>query len=110
VSTRRSPWSSRILEVLGDGAWHDREELLRAAMAVVPPGVAFRRGERDRIRWAERNLGAGPHPRTRGGRAEAIVRGRRQIASTTLGGLMWRGRVERVGEQVRLVRGEAVAS
>lgn len=83
-----SVWTRAIIDVLADGAWHDREELLAAAAAVVPPGVAARRAEQDR-----RERSGAPH-RTRG-HDQVVAIGARSVARGSLKGLDRSGTVER---------------
>ena len=52
MPTQRSPWMVKIHELLADGAWHDRETLVDAAMPLVPPGKAARQATYDRARLA----------------------------------------------------------
>lgn len=39
----------RAEELLSDGEWHSYEKTLRAMIKVVPPGIAMRRNEQDRV-------------------------------------------------------------
>lgn len=50
MGTPASPWATKVLERLADGEWHTLDELADHAVAAVPPGVAFRAGERNRRR------------------------------------------------------------
>lgn len=98
MSPPLAPWSRRILDLLADGAWHDRDEILEAAAAMVPPGKAFRRGEHvRRCQLANRD-----QPRTRGGRDTAISTGRRTYARDALHSMIAVGRVIRDGNKVRV--------
>jgi hypothetical protein len=99
VSPPLAPWSRRILELLADGAWHDREELITAAMATVPPGMAFRRGEI--LRRCQ--LANPDQPRSRGGRDTAIATGRRTYARDAIHSMIGVGRIIRDGNKVRAV-------
>lgn len=45
----------KALEVLGDGEWKDYRAVVREVAAAVPPGVANRRAERQRVRSNARN-------------------------------------------------------
>lgn len=67
-------WALKVLDELADRQWHLLEEVLAAAAATVPPGIAYRRGETNRI-----NCG-GPGQRTRGDAATAIATGARNKA------------------------------
>jgi WhiB family redox-sensing transcriptional regulator len=53
-----------VHRLLADGEWHDREQLLDQMARAVPPGKAFRVGERRRT--ATRRRPNGPGPRVRG--------------------------------------------
>lgn len=52
--------TERAYEMLADGKWHDREELVRTLMSTIPPGEAWRENERirlgERMRSAQRRL------------------------------------------------------
>jgi hypothetical protein len=37
----RPPWTAKMLEVLGDGEWHDIAKVVRAATPLVPPQAAL---------------------------------------------------------------------
>lgn len=45
---RRSPVLSKALEILSDGEWHDREEVIREVQKLVTPGIAYRHMEEAR--------------------------------------------------------------
>ena len=45
----------RAYELAGDGEWHDFEDLLRELAKMVPPGIAMRRSEYDRMRAARKS-------------------------------------------------------
>lgn len=85
------PWTRKITELLADGEWHDREQVLAIGAAAVPPGIAFRRGELDRAR--KRPLG--PGPRVRGDRATSIATGARTIVQRTIDNQVRQGLIER---------------
>lgn len=38
-----------LLEYLRDGRWHEREEVMSAALHITPPGLAYRKAESRRI-------------------------------------------------------------
>jgi diadenosine tetraphosphatase ApaH/serine/threonine PP2A family protein phosphatase len=84
----RSPARQAIDQVLADGNWHTRDELLEAAAAKVPPGQAWRTGETDRRR-------TNPGQRTRGDDHTAIVSGARMAADDVLRGMARIGTIER---------------
>jgi hypothetical protein len=60
MGRRPTEWRLRVLEILADGQWHDREPVVLDAMRLVPPGKAFRRGEqyRERVSTGERKRGS----------------------------------------------------
>jgi hypothetical protein len=93
MSVPRSPASTRILELLADGHWHDREEIIAAAL--LPPGRAWRSAERLRLR------GRAISPRTHGTRDTAIASGRRTYGRDTLWTLISHGHVILQGDKVR---------
>ena len=84
-----SPWTARVLDVLADGEWHTRAELLAAAMPLVPPGKAYRMGEWRRLRSSS------PGPRRRGDDDVSVAAGAREIVGKVLCGLVADGRIER---------------
>lgn len=83
---RLRPWTAAALAVLDDGGWHPREDVLRAGMRAVPPGVAFRDGEKDRNRANRRPNG--PGPRITGTNETSIDVGARNIVRDCIGGLL----------------------
>lgn len=82
-----TPWGKAIDDVLEDGEWHTRDELIAAGAAAVPPGVAYREGER-------RRMLDGPPIRTRGDQADAVAAGARNRAIDTLRSRVRFGTVE----------------
>lgn len=85
----RSPARQAIDAVLADGQWHTRDELLQAAAAKVPPGQAWRTGERQRIK------GSNPgRRRTRGDDHTAVAAGRHLIAKKAIYAGVHRGTIE----------------
>lgn len=89
-------WGAAIDLVLADGGWHHRDEILAAAVAVVPPGKAYRDGERLRLHKAGRAT-----PRTRGDQAVAVAAGARSLARQALRSRVRHGTVERDGDRFR---------
>lgn len=82
--------------VLADGDWHPIEDVVAAGIATVPPGVAYRQGERRR-----REHHGVPAERRKGGTNTAIDAGaRRQVRDLVLSRVR-RGTIERQGEQIR---------
>ena len=96
VPTPRSPQLVKILEVLDDGAWHHRDEILAAAAAVIPPGVAYRAAEKRR-----RERPGAPPQRTRGDTDAVISSGARSLARDALLENARRGLLERQGDWYR---------
>ena len=94
--SKRAPWTRRIAEYLSDGEWHDRETVLAVGAAAVPPGRAYREGER--MRQIQREE---PGARKRGTRETAIATGARTLARQALQGLTGRGAVIVKDGQVR---------
>lgn len=85
----RSPARQAIDAVLADGNWHTRDELLRAAAAKVPPGQAWRTGERQRIK------GSNPgRRRTRGDDHTTVAAGAHRAAAGLLKSAVHRGAIE----------------
>ena len=64
MGTPRSPWMVKVYELLADGAWHDRETVVVAAMPLVPPGKAARTAvdNRDRMAATRRQQGVPVNP------------------------------------------------
>lgn len=77
-------WTLKAAELLLDGEWHPREELLQVMMPLIPPGRAHRRAEEARAYLSRlRNGFVKPRtvPRTD---AQLIASGRRSIAAQSL--------------------------
>jgi len=92
---RKSPARLAVDQVIADGDWHDREELIAAAMAVIPPAVAYRRAEVNRTR---KTTGL----RSRGGRDDAVRAGSRDLARRLIDEAVRRGSIERDGSRYRV--------
>jgi hypothetical protein len=101
VPTPMSPARAVALELLADGEWHDREQLLDQMARAVPPGKAFRVGERRRT--ATRRRPNGPGPRVRGDDTTSIAAGAREVARKALFALARTAKIARDGDQYRLV-------
>jgi hypothetical protein len=81
-----------MLEVLRDGEWHTRSELVAESRVLVPPGRAKRKTERNRqhkVNGAER--------RQRLSDSEQIRSGQQAIAYSSIKGLIAVGRIEQRG-------------
>lgn len=105
MATRRSPWTRAILEVLADGQWHDRAELVDVARPAVPPGRAYRNGERNRARMHALRSDTALAERTRGDRQSSIDTGAHLIVVEALRGLARRSVIERDGDRYRSTQG-----
>lgn len=92
-----TPWGQAIDAVLADGLWHHRDEILDAAIPAVPPGKAYRTGER--IRTQKRSTS--PAKRTRGDQAVGVATGAREVARQALRSRLRHGNVERDGSRYR---------
>lgn len=100
IGRRATPWSRRALEILQDGEWHDREEIIRELADMVPPGVAWRHLEKGRIaqlyRKAQDELGPEAADKWKAEQKERpqpadptstqIRKGQRAVVITQLGG------------------------
>lgn len=93
-------WGRRLHEVLSDREWHEREEVILAVAAAVPPGVAWRHSEARRTC----QLVGAPAPRVRGDNSTAIDGGARDVAQRLLASYVQGGAVERSGDLVRWTR------
>lgn len=90
-------WGRRLQEVLSDRAWHEREDVIVAVAAAVPPGVAWRHREARRVSTL---MGAGAPVEI----AIAIAGAARDMARRCLNSYVQRGAVERSGDLVRWAR------
>lgn len=98
MGTPLSPWSARMDDVLADGEWHELEEVLAAGVKIVPPGMAYRKGEWNRLRLK------GPDTRHVGTRERSVATGARIIARKSIESRLQRGTVERWGSRIRRAR------
>jgi hypothetical protein len=55
VRERTSQLAHRLLDLLADGEWHDREEIVQAMMGSVHPGMAIRYAQKKRYYMAKLN-------------------------------------------------------
>lgn len=94
-----NPWSKAIAVVLADGGWHAIEDLVAVGVPLVPPGVAYRKGEAERAR-RRRDGVAGP--RSRGDRSTSIEVGARHLVRKAIRDSVRSGMVDRDGGRVRL--------
>lgn len=88
-------WGTKIDELLADGEWHELDELLAASMELVPPGAAYRTGERHR---RERR---GNDRTVRTTQQGTIAAGRRRTVYDAIRSRVRHGTVERDGHRVR---------
>lgn len=97
MATPASPARKRILAMLEDRYWHQRELVILEAARAVPPGQAWRQAENDRASWR-----TGQRPRVPKTQEQTIAVGSRAIARRTLNQLIKHGDVETNGALVRL--------
>src|SRR4051812_31363778 len=85
-----SPWVRHALYLLRDGEWHDFAPFMTELAKMVPPGMAFRRAEK------ERSVRKGsPTQRSRPLTTEQILMyGARAEVRTALRGMIAIGRIE----------------
>jgi hypothetical protein len=107
MATRRSPWMTKVYELLADGNWHDLEQLLEAAMPLVPPGVARRQAVHARDKWRENHGHTGPRVHPALSRPQDPVRvGARRKVMDSISSAKQRGQIEQrgsgSGRQLRL--------
>ena len=96
MPTQRSPWLVKIHELLADGAWHDREALVDAAMPLVPPGKAARQAAYDRARLAATRRAQGvPTIPSNGRPQDTQTVGARTKVTHSLSAATRRGHLER---------------
>lgn len=96
MGTPRSPWMVKIHQLLESGDWVDREQLVTAAMPLVPPGKAARQAkvERDRQEAVRRRRG-GPVIRANSRPSDQVAVGARIVVAHSLGTAVGQGRLER---------------
>ncbi len=83
----KTPQRVRLDELLADGEWHDREPLVVAAAAAVPPGVAARHARHQRAAWRaryHRRNGTAPPPTAIGRPSDDVRVGARHLAITAI--------------------------
>lgn len=109
MPTPKTPARRRLDELLADGEWHDREQLILDTVGIIPPGIAARHARdcRTRARAVDANRAArdGRIPRApSGGRgpADDTRVGARSIATRTL-----RRALDRHAYEARTHRGVA---
>lgn len=97
AESRRAEWTQAIYDLLIDGQWHPKKEVLAAGMKVVPPAVGFRKGEWNRrVHYKKRGKveDFAIDKRTRGTREDSIRVGSRMIVINTVRQMRNMGRVE----------------
>lgn len=92
MAVTTTPWGLAVDRILSDGEWHSSEEIIASAGASVPPGVAYREGERRRGSVA---------PRVRGDQESALAAGARSRVRDALHSRVRTGTVERDGDRYR---------
>jgi|SRR5581483_11651518 len=97
MAVTTTAWGARLDELLADGEWHELEEVLAAIMPLVPPGVAYRVGERRRLM----KRSTAPAQRHHGDDAASVAAGRRTIAKDAVRARTRHGDVERDGDRIR---------
>jgi hypothetical protein len=91
VGAPRAPWTERAFEILSDGEWHDQADLIDACAPLVPPGVAYRKGELRRRNASPSHSAA----RLRGDQHLAVAAGARAKVHDCLASPVRDGRIER---------------
>lgn len=86
TDSRMSPVTLKVLSLLEDGEWHDQEEVIAEAMYIIPPGEAFRIGQKRSSATVDRRS-----------QDEIIASGQRSKTVDTLNSLISNNRVEREG-------------
>lgn len=102
MAGRPVPWGEEVDAQLADGEWHVLEDVIAAAVATVPPGIAWRVGERQRqhgIVDGSVNGGA----RYVGDDSTSVATGARHLVVKLIGSRKRSGKVEVDGEKVRRV-------
>lgn len=91
----KTPLRIRLEELLADGNWHDRAEVLDELAPLVPPGKAIRAAETDRAGNRRRNGNPGPaNPALSRARDPQTV-GARACATDIIKSAYQCGRIER---------------
>lgn len=110
--SKAHPWTEKILEILSDGEWHNYKDVRDQAARLVPPGIAFRKAEANRVRHYQRQ-GREVMDRKYGSRDDTVLSGQRAFVNKSLTSLIRRGRVEveygtqptrKRAEKIRLAR------
>lgn len=96
-----SPWGRVVDARLADGAWHEVDDVITVAAVAVPPGTAYRAGERLR----RNNRADSPASRVKGDAGVAIATGARALVAEAIRSRVRYGHAERSGTAVRAVRG-----
>lgn len=87
------PWTLKILEILANKEWHDYEAVMEEAAPLVPPGMAWRQAEENRVTYySRRRVPTGE--RVRGDRNDTIKTGQRYYVSRGIRSLRTSGRIE----------------
>jgi hypothetical protein len=99
MGTASTAWGARIDQLLADGEWHEREHLITAGIEEVPPGIAYREGEK--LRRKERSGRVAPEGRVLGSRAVSVAAGARSLVRQAIRNRIRKGTAERIGDRIR---------
>lgn len=83
VHAKASVWHRKLLDILSDGEWHDYEQLIQECAPMVPPGLAWRKAEQNRLKYYEREKREA-EPRHYGDRTNTILTGQRAVIQRAL--------------------------
>lgn len=86
--------TERVRELLADGKWHDRREVVADVAKTMAPGPAYRRAEVQRVGELERH-GRSTQTARQGTDTDAVAAGQRRGARYIVEGLERRGTVEK---------------
>lgn len=104
-------WGDKVDDVLDDGRWHTQAEVVASAVGLVPPGVAWREGNRRRLHTGKPI----PADRTWGGDEQSVASGARSKVQQAIDHRIRGGHIERRGpvgalEYRKAIRSTSVAS
>lgn len=97
----RTAWGQRLVEVLNDGQWHRRDDVLANVAGVVPAAVAIRLMDREAAN-GRRRTGFNPSPRRQLQPEQRVRSGQRRMARQTIDNYVAHGTVERDSDMIRL--------
>jgi len=93
VRKTANPWTLKVLDILQDGEWHNFDEIVSECMPLVPPGVAWRKAEKNRQQHYDRQ-GRPQQDRHYGDKNTTIQTGQRMLVAIGVRGLARHGRIE----------------